>query len=430
MSNQSPSANLNPEENTYHPNPTAARILSRLIEFNFQPEDLPERFPREWLKAYKAVSKAAASGADRRERFHAFVQATKDYDFAMVQEVNDATVETVDRADQNRILYKFRDVLYPPPPVEWVVDGLFARSSFNLIVGDPGTKKTYSVIDLAMCVAMGKPWLGRAVQHGTVLFVDEETGYHQLWPRVHAAIQAHQAKDGTLFNFTSLAGYNLRDPQDAKQLRDRALALDADLIIIDALANLMRSNENTLASVQPVLFNLRRMADYCRAVVIVVHHTNRHGFFRGSSSIAASLDLMLHIISAADDPLIQFHNLKSRFSAPKAFAARAVFASDAEGQPLFHLEPADLPLDTPARFEEPASPRKGLTESILEFLLQHPNSTRNEIATQCSAFDSGSVFNSLGTLIDSGQVIRTNPGGKGTLGHYALPTELSSDLVK
>jgi len=53
------------------------------------------------------------------------------------------------------------DALRPPPPVDWCVQGLLTQSSLNLLVGAPGAKKTFLAMDMAVCVALGKPWLDR-----------------------------------------------------------------------------------------------------------------------------------------------------------------------------------------------------------------------------------------------------------------------------
>ncbi|HLD92816.1 MAG TPA: AAA family ATPase [Anaerolineales bacterium] len=85
------------------------------------------------------------------------MDATKPYPYAMIDEVNNASVAPpVDREEKDRILYRLKDVIQPPPPREWVVDGILSRSSLNLLVGNPGSKKTYMAVDLAFCVAMGR----------------------------------------------------------------------------------------------------------------------------------------------------------------------------------------------------------------------------------------------------------------------------------
>jgi len=414
---------------SYLPNPAAARILARLIQFGYAPSPLPD-LPPEWFHALAAVLDVI--GSSRRVRWQTFVASVKGFPYEMVEGVADALEDALDRTEKDRVLYTSKDALYPPPPLRWCVEGLFAQPSLNLLVGDPGTKKTYLAIDLAVSVALGKSWLGHPVNPCPVLFVDEETGLYQLWGRLNAALHAHGGDESTPFDYISLGGYDLRDGQDSDALIHRALSRGSGLIVIDALANLLRTGESSQSSVQPVLFNLRRLAESCQAAVLVIHHTNRHGVFRGSSSIAAAVDLMLSIRSAPTDTLIELHSLKARFSAPQPFCARAIFETHVprsgeaatwgtpDGQERFHLEPTDEKPSTLTAPPDPSTPRKGLTLTILDFLAQHPNSSRDQITSHCSDFTTGSVSNAVDQLLASGVIKRANEGNRGTRATYAL----------
>lgn len=56
-----------------------------------------------------------------------------------------------------------------PRPVEWVVEGLAQRDTFNLLAGEPGVGKTSIVMGLAAAVARGRSFLERDVCQGKVL---------------------------------------------------------------------------------------------------------------------------------------------------------------------------------------------------------------------------------------------------------------------
>ena len=61
-------------------------------------------------------------------------------------------------------LHTAAEALLPQPPIDWIVETLISAGTVSLVYGDPGAKKTYSMLDLAVCVAMGIPWLGFADQ--------------------------------------------------------------------------------------------------------------------------------------------------------------------------------------------------------------------------------------------------------------------------
>lgn len=153
MSDQISTAPLQSDQ-PYTPNPHAARILSQAVQFGYIPDPLPE-LPPEWMQGLAAV--ARMRDFSRHSRWHTFVAAVSGLNYSLVEEVAEATEETVDRLEKDRVLYTAKDALHEPPRLEWAVEGLFARPSLNLLVGDPGAKKTFLAIDLAVSVAMGQP---------------------------------------------------------------------------------------------------------------------------------------------------------------------------------------------------------------------------------------------------------------------------------
>jgi len=404
---------------TYIPQPEAARILGRLIEFGYEPNP-PPTLPPEWQNAYAAVCDVRTLG--RHARSQAFGAAIErlPHAYEMYAEVAHSTPETEDRASQHRILHSAEDALKDPPQLDWCVQELLPQPSLTVIVGDPGSKKTYLAIDLAACVALGKPWLGRPVNQSPVLLIDEESGLLHLWGRLNASLHAHQAGWHTPLHFISLGGYDLRAPKDAEELTHRALSIDARLIVIDALAGVMGGDENSLASVQPALHHLRRMAEYCRAAVVVLHHTNRHGVFRGSSLISAAVDLMLSVESAPDDPLITLRTLKARQLAPLPFCARANFETAPDGRSRFWLSQTDDHPSLPDLGIKPTNVTTTVASALLDFLASSRQATVSEIFTYLDSVAQGTIRNVLQRLMVSGLVTRADGGPQGKKAVYKL----------
>lgn len=397
----------------YVPNPAAARILMRLIEFGHVPDPLPD-LPPDWLHAFTEVKRFLTF--DRHVRWREFVQATHKFPYDMVVEVNQMKEATEDWGVKNRILYTAKDALFVEREFDWLVEGLLARPSLNLLVGAPGSKKTLAAFDLAICVALGKPWLSRQVRQGSVLYIDEDTGYNRFSARVRSVLTAHQADEATPFHFVCLGSYNLRNPEDAEQLTNRAFTHESGLIIIDTLAGIMQGgDENSVASVQPVLYHLRRLAEYTRSAVLVLHHTNKLGAFRGSSSISAAMDLMLEIESPPDETLIQFTALKSRHEIPAPFAARAHFDSSPLGDPLFHLTPSVGTLR-----EKPLTGKRTVASSILDYLVENQEADTEQLLTHLDDISLGTIRNTLHQLKLSGLVERSDGGNMGSKATYRL----------
>ncbi len=430
----------------YEQDPQSSSVLAQLIETGTIPRDLPV-LPKKWQKAYDTVLQVL--NTSRAARFNAFKVAIKDFkqNAEMWREVDEAMQHTEDRSDtlSHRIFYSAEEALYPPPPLAWLVDGLLPAPSLTLLVGDPGTKKTFLAIDLAVCIALGKPWLGRTTEPTPTMFVDEETGLHQLWPRLNACLRAHEAPYSTPLYFCSLGGYDLRSNADTKFLSDKAINYGAKLIVLDPLAGILRGgDENSVTSMQPVVSNLRRMAEFCQAAVLVIHHNNRGGFFRGSSALSAGMDLMLSIESEPTDSLIQLRTLKSRHQAPPTFCAEAHFepsptgglvprsgeaatwgspsssAPSAGDQPRFWLTPAER--QTKQKQSPDLLSRSNAASEVLAFLAQHHEATAAQLMEETGVVF-GTIHNTLTNLRASGLVERAQGGVSGKKVRYSLTKE-------
>jgi len=214
------------------------------------------------------------------------------------------------------------------PPIEYIVERLIAESSVNVWFGQWGAKKTWAAIDLAVCVASGKQWLGMATEPCNVLIIDEESGDTRLANRIRDTMRGELgqlANESVPIKSVSLAQFNLlKRPDDADLLARLVLELDAKLIIIDALADVMLGgDENAVKDTQPVFANLRFIAELTGAAFIVIHHANKGGGYRGSSAIAGAIDTLLSVESKQDNSLITFKTEKMRDGEPLNFACEA-----------------------------------------------------------------------------------------------------------
>lgn len=388
----------------------AATILAHYIELGTVPKPLPD-VPDDWKPIFVTVGEAVGG---RGPRWAAFNAAIKDspHHYRFMSAVLKAAPPRENRGTFGRNLWSAEDALGKPPAMEWLVDELLIRPSLNVLVGNAGSKKTLLALDLAVCLALGKPWLGRSVTPCTSLILDEETGRPRLWSRIHNSLLAHDGDKDTPLYFMSLPGFDLRLQSDCKILKTNVEQVGAGLIVIDALADVIRGgDENTVLSVTPLLDNLRLLAEDCHAAVLLLHHNNRTGAFRGSSHIAASVDLMLSIESPTDSTFITLKPLKTRYASPQPFAARAHFEPDrfwltAEHDPVPEL--AAQPKLSPASIR------------ILQTLAKRGSATTPDLMSAITQNAPGAIRNLVNTLAASEYIVRTDGGARGTPATYEL----------
>ena len=297
-------------------------------------------------------------------------------------------------------VYTAKDALEPQPPIEWVIEKLLTPGSVSALAGNPGSKKTYSLLDAAVCVALGVPWVGLATKGGPVLIVDEESGKRRLARRLSAVLAGHEAGETTPLFYTSLERLNLRLKVEEIALENLIVELSARLVIIDALVDVMPGgDENSVKDIQPVFAALRSMAEHTQAAIVIIHHFGKAGNYRGSSAISGAVDLMLNIESQHDSAIVNFSFEKARDAEPFKFSATANF------------DPGKFWLD--ARETQTSGLKLGKAQRyVLRYLNTHGASTVEDIMAGADTCAPNGARQAVYALADMSLVQRTNAGDK------------------
>ena len=214
-------------------------------------------------------------------------------------------------------------------PIDWIVEKLFSAGSVSVLYGDPGSKKTYAMIDCAVCVVLGKLWLGFTTEKSTVLIIDEECGLRRLNRRIRQTVRGHTELEKMLLAYISIAQFDLQKEKDLLILEGKIKEIGAKFVIIDAFVDIMPGgDENSSQAVHPVFRGLRYIADKYQLAIVVIHHANRNGGIRGSSAISGAVDMEMKITSPKNSDTIKFETIKTRDVAPFSFSAKANLQDD------------------------------------------------------------------------------------------------------
>ena len=303
-------------------------------------------------------------------------------------------------------LHTAAEALEPQPPIDWIIDGLFSAGSVALLVGDPGTAKTYSMLDAAVCVALGEPWLTYTTSPGPVLVLDEESGPRRIARRLGDCLRGHDGGPDTPVYYTTLERWNLRTGEDAQHLLGAIHETGARFVVVDALVDVMPgADENAVADVHPVFMALRSIAETTGAAIVVIHHTNKAGGYRGSSAMHGAVDLLLAVKKSGAD--VAFDVQKARDSELFAFAALGYWQ---DGR--FWLVPVERQAERPV-FAKAES-------YVLRYLGEHGTSNTTAITTHADTCSDSAARRAIYSLVSKGLAQRVDPGGQGSIARWEL----------
>lgn len=190
------------------------------------------------------------------------------------------------------------------------VEGLLTEGGMSVTYGESNCGKTFFMTDLALHVASGMEWHGRAVEEGGVIYCALE-GSHGISNRVTAWRKHHQMQ-GVLIPFAIIPiSINLLDPAaDTERLiqaitkAQQEMEKPVRLVVLDTLSRaLAGGNENAPDDMGALVANIDRVRQATGAHVNGVHHSGKDTAkgARGHSLLRAATDTEIEITRANKD---------------------------------------------------------------------------------------------------------------------------------
>ena len=176
-----------------------------------------------------------------------------------------------------------------PPATEWAVEGLIQRGGNGIVVGDPGSAKSYTTLDLAYHLVAGVDWMGCKVpRRMKVAYVARED---------HPGLTQHRGKSlqagygGTAvghglsyidlnewlyYNTRSQSEtFSLQNQMDVQEIIDAFKDKGIEIAFFDVFRRLWEGDENDNKEVAKVLAVLTRIQTEVGCSVCLVHHLNK-----------------------------------------------------------------------------------------------------------------------------------------------------------
>ena len=181
-----------------------------------------------------------------------------------------------------------------PKKFDFLVEGLFVKNTISMIVGKPGSGKTYIALDMAYQIACGGTFAGRqCYPKGKVAYICGE-GFEGFNQRRLATRTYHGKPSDMLIQPYSV---DLNKIENVQNLIAELKGTDIAVLFVDTLNACYRGSENDSNEIGRFIEHLNFIKKELGCSVVVLHHTGRNGEVRGSSALDGAMDMMWEVSS-------------------------------------------------------------------------------------------------------------------------------------
>ena len=177
----------------------------------------------------------------------------------------------------------------PDPHARRRVRGFVADGTVTVLAADSGVGKSMFCQALCWAVEDGRSVGGLATKRGHALYIDAEMGQkmfaRRTWDMTGGQVPPYEYADAL--------GADLARWEVIDELKRRIDETRAKLVVLDSLKALTPSkDENSNTDMGPVMQSILRVSRDTEAAVVLIHHNNREGDFRGATVIRDQSDAL------------------------------------------------------------------------------------------------------------------------------------------
>lgn len=173
-----------------------------------------------------------------------------------------------------------RPALSPP-----LIEDILRQGHKMLLVGPSKAGKSFSLIELAICIAEGKEWMGHKCARGQVLYVNLELDTNSCWNRILDVYDKLGFPISDNFDVWNLRGRSVPMDKLAPKLIRRAAKKKYIAIIIDPIYKIITGDENSADQMAAFCNQFDMVCTELGCAVIYCHHHSK-----GSQGQKRSMD--------------------------------------------------------------------------------------------------------------------------------------------
>ena len=196
------------------------------------------------------------------------------------------------------------------PPQAWLLDQAIPQGIVCLLVARGGMGKSFFLLDMAIALALGAPFLGKTTSKSKVLYLAGEDSKDQLGRRLNAILERSKASKGMIHDLVqSLFVVSLEGKSSAlltingdtysttdcfEDISHFVKTNGIDVLMIDPLSRFYQLNENDNSQATRFIEVLESLKHNPSMTILCAHHTSKdamtethhQGSLRGASAFA------------------------------------------------------------------------------------------------------------------------------------------------
>jgi KaiC/GvpD/RAD55 family RecA-like ATPase len=203
---------------------------------------------------------------------------------------------------------------------DWLVQGLIERGTRGLVVAPPKTGKSLLFLELVLCLSTRQGFLGARAYHRPIkcAVISREDGPRMVYRRLKQLAAGHgidprEIDRNLLVNTIEQSDrFKIDRPEDIAEMADWLKMMGIEFCVIDVLNRLHDQQENSSDDMTKVMQRFDELAARSGAQICVIHHTNKAGGVKGSTSIEGWADYIVRLEQNLDDDAVKTLYLKTK----------------------------------------------------------------------------------------------------------------------
>ena len=198
----------------------------------------------------------------------------------------------------------------------YIIKHYLPAGQFGAIYGASASFKSFAAISWAACIATGRPWNGKKVKQGAVIYIAAEGGSH-----VPKRIRGWEIEHNDSQEINNLAVISepvyISVNDHIAWLYETVKSVESSAeqpvvaIFLDTLARCFAgTDENSATAMGEFVKGCDLIKKLTGASIIVVHHSGKNGDIRGSSALFGACDFVYKIERNEDDMAFTFESTK------------------------------------------------------------------------------------------------------------------------